>query len=110
MARFRSILSRIGGFLAAILLTVAFASLVPARGDAAMAAGWLTDAAVALLFFMHGAKISPDVALQGARQWRLHTMVFPSTFALFPLLGVCRIIDRLHAEEQVAAACVAAAA
>jgi hypothetical protein len=33
MARFRSILSRIDGFLAAILLTVAFASLVPARGD-----------------------------------------------------------------------------
>jgi predicted Na+-dependent transporter len=55
-------LSRIDGFLAAILLTVAFASLVPARGDAAMAAGWLTDAAIALLFFMHGAKISPDVA------------------------------------------------
>jgi sodium/bile acid cotransporter 7 len=88
MTGFRSIWSRIDGFLAAILLTVAFASLVPARGDAAVAVGWLTDAAIALLFFMHGARLSPEVALLGARQWRLHMTVFLSTFVLFPLLGI----------------------
>ena len=53
-----------------------------------MAVGWLTDAAIALLFFMHGAQLSPEVALRGARHWRLHSMVFLSTFALFPLLGI----------------------
>ena len=37
MTWFRSIWSRIDRFLAAILLTVAFASLMPARGDAAVA-------------------------------------------------------------------------
>jgi solute carrier family 10 (sodium/bile acid cotransporter), member 7 len=84
----RPIWSRIDWFLAAILLTVAFASLMPARGDAAVAVGWLTDAAIALLFFMHGARLSPEAALIGARQWRLHTMVFLSTFVLFPLLGI----------------------
>src|ERR1700746_2543847 len=84
----RSVWSRIDGFLAAILLTVAFAALMPARGEAAGAVGWLTDAAIALLFFMHGAKLSPEEALVGARNWRLHTMVFLSTFALFPLLGI----------------------
>jgi solute carrier family 10 (sodium/bile acid cotransporter), member 7 len=88
MALVRSIWSRIDRFLAAILLTVAFAAVMPARGDAAVAVGWLTDAAIALLFFMHGAKLSPEVALLGARHWRLHTMVFLSTFALFPLLGI----------------------
>ena len=88
MTWLRSILSRIDGFLAAILLTVAFASLIPARGEAAVAVGWLTDAAIALLFFMHGARLSPEAALIGARQWRLHTMVFLSTFVLFPLLGI----------------------
>jgi sodium/bile acid cotransporter 7 len=88
MTGFRSIWSRIDGFLAAILLTVAFASLVPARGDAAAAVGWLTKAAIALLFFMHGARLSPEAAFLGARQWRLHAMVFLSTFVLFPLLGV----------------------
>ena len=88
MILLRSVWSRIDGFLAAILLTVAFAAVMPARGDAAGAVGWLTDAAIALLFFMHGAKLSPEEALVGARHWRLHTMVFLSTFALFPLLGV----------------------
>ena len=88
MTLVRAISSRIDRFLAAILLTVAFAAVMPARGDAAVAVGWLTDAAIALLFFMHGAKLSPEVAFLGARHWRLHTMVFVSTFALFPLLGI----------------------
>ena len=84
----RSIWSRFDRFLAAILLTVAFAAVMPARGEAAEALGWVTDGAIALLFFMHGAKLSPQDALVGARHWRLHTVVFLSTFALFPLLGV----------------------
>ena len=87
MARLRSLWSRIDRFLAAMLLTVGFASLLPARGDMAVAVGWLTPAAIALLFFMHGTQLSPAAALLGARQWRLHTMVFLSTFVLFPLLG-----------------------
>ncbi len=84
----RPIWSRIDWFLAAILLTVAFASLMPARGETAVVVGWLTDAAIAALFFMHGARLSPEAALFGARQWRLHTVVFLSTFVLFPLLGI----------------------
>src|ERR1700744_2141949 len=88
MTLIRSVWSRIDRFLAAILLTVAFAAVMPARGEAAGAVGGLTDAAIALLFFMHGAKLSPEEALVGARHWRLHMMVFLSTFALFPLLGI----------------------
>jgi solute carrier family 10 (sodium/bile acid cotransporter), member 7 len=88
MTLLRSIWSHIDKFLAAILLTVAFATVMPVRGEAAVAFSWLTEAAIALLFFMHGAKLSPSEALVGARHWRLHTMVFLSTFVLFPLLGV----------------------
>jgi sodium/bile acid cotransporter 7 len=88
MTLLRSVGSRIDRFLAAILLTVAFAAVMPARGEAAAAVGWLADAAIVLLFFMHGAKLSPQEALVGARHWRLHGMVFLSTFALFPLLGI----------------------
>jgi sodium/bile acid cotransporter 7 len=84
----RSVCSRIDKFLVAILLTVAFAAVMPARGDAAAAVSWLADAAIVLLFFMHGAKLSPEEAVVGARHWRLHVMVFLSTFALFPLLGI----------------------
>ena len=88
MTLVRAVWSRLDKFLAAILLTVAFAAVLPARGHAAEAVGWLTDAAIVLLFFMHGAKLSPQDALLGARHWRLHAMVFLSTFALFPLLGI----------------------
>src|ERR1700721_1978758 len=88
MTLLHSFWSRIDRFLAAILLTVACAAAMPARGEAAAAVGWLADAAIVLLFFMHGAKLSPKEALVGARHWRLHTMVFLSTFALFPLLGI----------------------
>ena len=88
MNSLRSLWSKIDRFLAAILLTVAFAAVMPARGEAAVAVGWLTDAAIVLLFFMHGAKLSPEQALVGARHWRLHAMVFLGTFALFPLLAM----------------------
>ncbi|MDR3466376.1 MAG: bile acid:sodium symporter [Xanthobacteraceae bacterium] len=84
----RFLWSRIDRFLAAILLTVAIATVLPARGETAVAVGWLTDGAIALLFFMHGAHLSPEAALRGARHWQLHTVVFLSTFVLFPLLGV----------------------
>jgi sodium/bile acid cotransporter 7 len=88
MTRLQLIWSRIDRFLAAILLTVGLACIMPARGEAAVAVGWLTDAAIALLFFMHGAQLSPEAAFLGLRQWRLHTLVFLSTFMLFPLLGM----------------------
>jgi solute carrier family 10 (sodium/bile acid cotransporter), member 7 len=81
-------LARIDRFLAAILFTVAVASIMPARGEVAAAAAWLTDAAIMLLFFLHGARLSPQAALAGARHWRLHALVFLSTFVLFPLLAV----------------------
>ena len=88
MAWFAPVRSRIDPFLTAILATVAIAFLMPARGEAASAVGWLTDIAIALLFFLHGARLSPQAAFLGARHWRLHTMVFLSTFVLFPLLGL----------------------
>ena len=80
--------SRIDRFLAAILLTVAVATVAPVHGGAAVLTGWLTNAGIMLLFFMHGARLSPEAALAGARHWRLHAVVFASTFVLFPLLVV----------------------
>jgi solute carrier family 10 (sodium/bile acid cotransporter), member 7 len=88
MAWLTPVWSRIDPFLAAILTTVGIAFLMPARGEAATTVGCATDAAIALLFFMHGARLSPQAAFLGARHWRLHIMVFVSTFVLFPLLAV----------------------
>lgn len=74
-------------FTCALLLTVLLASVLPCRGAAAQVFGVLTDAAIALLFFLHGAKLSRAAVLAGATHWRLHLTVLASTFALFPLMG-----------------------
>jgi solute carrier family 10 (sodium/bile acid cotransporter), member 7 len=85
-----TLLSRlpIDPYIAAIVGVVGLASLVPAHGVGAIVAGHATQAAIALLFFLHGAKLEPRAALAGARSWRLHVVVLLSTFALFPLLGL----------------------
>lgn len=48
----------------------------------------ITTAAIALLFFMHGAKLSREAIIAGGSHWRLHLWVMCSTFVLFPVLGV----------------------
>lgn len=58
------------------------------RGQVAVWFGLLTKLAVALLFFMHGAKLSRQNLLAGLGHWRLHLVVMLSTFVLFPLLGL----------------------
>jgi sodium/bile acid cotransporter 7 len=80
--------ARIDLYIVAIVATAGLAALVPARGEGATAFGHLTTAAIALLFFLYGARLSPQAALAGARHWRLHLLVVISTFALFPLLGL----------------------
>ncbi len=76
-------------FTCALLCTVLLASVLPCRGDAAQMFGVLTDVAIALLFFLHGAKLSRAAVLAGITNWRLHLTVLASTFVLFPLLGCC---------------------
>ena len=53
-----------------------------------MVTGHATQAAIAALFFLHGAKLEPRAALAGARNWRLHVCVLLATFVLFPLLAL----------------------
>lgn len=75
-------------YILAIVGMVALASLLPVRGGGAVAAGYATNAAIALLFFLHGARLQPKAALAGARNWRLHVVIFASTFLLFPAIGL----------------------
>ncbi len=78
----------IDGFMLAILAMVAFASIFPATGDAANAINWMTSAAIALLFLLYGARLSPQETWRGLRHWRLHGAVLSTTFIVFPLLGL----------------------
>lgn len=75
-------------FTLTLLAVVLAATLLPARGQAATIFEWITNLAIALLFFMHGAKLSRQAILAGAGHWRLHLLVFACTFVLFPLLGL----------------------
>lgn len=76
------------GFLLLLLAVLAFATLLPARGEAAALLDPITDAAIALLFFLHGAKLSRQAIIAGIGAWKLHVMVLATTFVLFPLLGL----------------------
>jgi sodium/bile acid cotransporter 7 len=86
----KSLLSRlpIDGFIASIIAVAALASLLPVHGRGTPIAGGATTAAIAAMFFLQGARLAPAAALAGARHWRLHMLVFASTFLLFPLLGL----------------------
>jgi sodium/bile acid cotransporter 7 len=75
-------------FTCALIVTVALASLLPCRGTTASVFNVLTDMAIALLFFLHGAKLSREAVVAGMTHWRLHLTVLASTFVLFPLLGL----------------------
>jgi sodium/bile acid cotransporter 7 len=75
-------------FTLVLIGVVTLASVFPAQGSVAQAFEWITTAAIALLFFMHGAKLSRANVVAGLSHWRLHLLVLLFTFGLFPLLGL----------------------
>jgi sodium/bile acid cotransporter 7 len=77
---------KVDPYLLLILAMVLAASILPPRGDAAVAFGWATKVAIGLVFFLHGARLSREAVIGGLTHWRLHLVVLAATFGLFPLL------------------------
>ena len=75
-------------YILLLIATVGLAALLPARGTGADIASGASTAAIALLFFLYGARLSTHEALEGLRHWRLHVTVLAATFVVFPLLGI----------------------
>jgi sodium/bile acid cotransporter 7 len=75
-------------YIALLLGTVLLAVLLPAHGGVATGLGWGTKAAVGLIFFLYGARLSTRQTLEGVRRWRLQLLVVLCTFAVFPLIGL----------------------
>ena len=75
-------------FLLMLVTTVALASFLPVSGQVAHFFEGLTTVCVALLFFLHGAKLSRDAIIAGVGHWRLHLLVIATTFVVFPVIGV----------------------
>ncbi|MFW0170042.1 bile acid:sodium symporter family protein [Rothia sp. P4278] len=71
-----------------ILIALILAILAPARGDFAQGFSLATKLAIGLLFFLYGARLSPQEALQGLKHWQLHGTILALTFILFPLIGL----------------------
>jgi len=75
-------------YLLLLLGTVGLASVLPARGIWADIASGVADVGIALLFFLHGAKLSREAIIDGARAWKLHLTTMGLTFVLFPIVGL----------------------
>jgi solute carrier family 10 (sodium/bile acid cotransporter), member 7 len=83
-------LKRIGFDFYLVLLvgTVAVATLLPARGVGTQIVSQAAYYAVALLFFLYGAKLNTKAIMAGIANWRLQGLVFASTYAAFPIVGL----------------------
>ncbi len=81
---------KIDGFLATMAGAVALAIVAPSigAGGGPVPFDAITDAGIALVFFLHGANLSRQTLLQGTANWRLHLFVQAATFVLFPVLGL----------------------
>lgn len=84
----RFIKNNIDSYTLALLGTVLLATLLPVRGQGYEAASMASKLVVALLFFLHGVKLSPQNLWAGLTHWRLHLLIASFTFILFPLMGV----------------------
>lgn len=71
-----------------IILAVIIAIIAPARRNFADIFGQLTNVAIALLFFLYGARLSTQEALNGLKHWRLHLTILAFTFVVYPLIGI----------------------
>jgi solute carrier family 10 (sodium/bile acid cotransporter), member 7 len=74
-------------FTLAMAGSVTIAFLLPCHGAGARVFGGLTSVAIALLFFLQGARLSRAAIVAGALHWRLHLLVFAASFLVFPIVG-----------------------
>lgn len=75
-------------FTISLFVMVVLATFIPVHGQAASIFSGVTNIAIAILFFLHGAKLSREAIIEGFLHWKLHGIVFAITFALFPILGL----------------------
>ena len=75
-------------YMLLLIGTVVLATILPARGLAADIVSQATTYAVALLFFIYGARLDTASILAGIANWRLQGLVLASTFIAFPIIGI----------------------
>ncbi|MFJ4291198.1 bile acid:sodium symporter family protein [Cupriavidus sp. NPDC089707] len=88
-AKLRKFYDLIDGFVLIMLSAIAIALAAPqiGTGDGPLQLGMVTSLGVALVFFLHGAALSRDKLVAGAKHWRLHVFVQAFTYVVFPVVG-----------------------
>lgn len=86
MLSLRQIFSRADRFTTGIIISVILGLLLPCHGSGETLFDWLTNAAIVLLFYLYGVKLSRQSVIAGLLNWRLQGMVFFFTFIFFPLV------------------------
>lgn len=81
-------LRRLDPLILLIVTAVVIAILIPARGEFAEWFEMATKVAIAVLFYLYGARLSTQEALNGLKHWRLHLTILAITFLVFPLIGI----------------------
>lgn len=82
----RKILSYFDVFTTGILIALGLGIIIPCHGGGAVFFDTLTNAAIVLLFFLYGIKLSRKSVVEGLLNWRLQSMVFAFTFVFFPVV------------------------
>lgn len=86
MGLLRKILNYFDVFTTGILISLGLGIVIPCHGSGAAFFDWLTNAAIVLLFFLYGVKLSRKSVVEGLLNWRLQSMVFAFTFVFFPVV------------------------
>ena len=75
-------------FTLLLIAVVAAATLAPPSEAFDTPLKVATNVAIALMFFLYGARLATSTVIAGVSHWRLHALVLASTFVMFPLIGV----------------------
>ncbi len=86
MNTLRQFFTRTDRFTVGIIVSVILGLLLPCKGQVAECFDWLTNAAIVLLFYLYGVKLSRESVIAGLLNWRLQLMVFFYTFIFFPIV------------------------
>lgn len=86
MGVLRNILGKLDCFTTGIIISLVLGIMLPCQGSSAVLFEGLTQAAIILLFFLYGVKLSRKSVLDGLLNWRLQGMVFFYTFVFFPVI------------------------
>ncbi len=74
-------------YMLLLIAMVVLATVLPVSGQLAAVVSKISYAAVALVFFLYGAKLKTQAVWEGISNWRLQSLIFVTTYLLFPILG-----------------------